>query len=241
MSTDLVPPEAPPQSGPVWSRWLLAGLLVLAVAAFYLLDLQRYLAWDYLRAHREEMQAWVRQHPIQAVLAYMLVYTAVTALSLPAAAALSLLGGALFDFWVGVVAANLASTLGASLAFLSTRYLFRDFVQRRLGARLEPIQRGIDRDGAYYLFTMRLLPVLPFFLINAAMGLTRMRLGTFWWVSQLGMLPLCLVYINAGRQLGTLESPRDVLSPVVILSLVLPGVVPLLLRLGLRLWQKRIK
>jgi uncharacterized membrane protein YdjX (TVP38/TMEM64 family) len=223
--------------GPSWGRWLLGGLLVLAVVLFYALGLDRYLSWRSVRANLDGLQAWAGERPVEAVLLYAAAYTAVTALSLPVAAGLSLLSGALFGLALGVVVVSFSSTLGASLAFLSSRYLFRDWVRRRLGHRLEAIDRGVERDGAYYLFTLRLVPAFPFFVINLALGLTPMRLRTFWWVSQLGMLPATVVYVYAGRQLGNIESPGDVFSWPVLLSLALLGVTPLLLRWGLRLFR----
>jgi uncharacterized membrane protein YdjX (TVP38/TMEM64 family) len=224
-----------PAPGPrSWPRWVLAGLLLLALAGFYALGLHRYLSWDYLRSHLDLLQGQVRQHLLPAVLLFFLAYVAVTALSLPAAAALSLLAGALFGRWLGIGVVSLAATAGATLAFLSSRYLLRDWVARRLGDRLAAVNRGVERDGAYYLLTLRLVPAVPFFLVNLGMGLTPLRLPTFAWVSMLGMLPGTFLYVNAGTELGRLASPRDVLSPGLLLSLALLGVVPLALRLFLR-------
>jgi uncharacterized membrane protein YdjX (TVP38/TMEM64 family) len=143
---------------------------------------------------------------------------------------LSLAGGALFGRWIGTAIVSVASTAGATGAFLACRYLFRDLLQVRWGRLLRPIDRGLEADGPYYLLTLRLVPAFPFFLINAAMGLTRMPVATFWWVSQLGMLPGTFLYLNAGAELGRITSPRDVLSPGVLVSLTLLGVVPLLAR-----------
>jgi uncharacterized membrane protein YdjX (TVP38/TMEM64 family) len=212
-------------------RWLLAAVLLAAVAGLYALGLHRYLSWEYLRTHLDELRAGVGEHLPVALLVFFLVYVAVTALSLPAAAVLTLAAGALFGRWLGTAVASLASSVGATLAFLLSRYLFRDWVQRRFGGRLEAINRGIERDGAYYLFTLRLVPAVPFFLVNLGMGLTRMPARTFLWVSLLGMLPGTFLYANAGTALATINSPRDVLSPTVLISLALLGLVPLVLRL----------
>src|SRR5262249_33433697 len=143
---------------------------------------------------------------------YFALYVAVAALSLPFATLLTLAGGVLFGRWLGTLVVSFASTAGATLAFLASRYLLRDFVQRRFGRWLEPINRGVEADGAYYLLTLRLVPAFPFFVVNALMGLTPMRVGTYWWVSQLGMLPATFLYVNAGAELGQIQSARDVLS-----------------------------
>jgi uncharacterized membrane protein YdjX (TVP38/TMEM64 family) len=211
-------------------RWLLAAVLVLAIAGFYLLGLDRYLSWEYVRAHLDMFQADVQENLAVAVLAFFGIYVALTALSLPAATVLSLLAGTLFGRWLGTAVVILAATAGASLACLTSRYLFQDFVQRRFGSRIEGIHRGVDRDGAYYLFTLRLVPVFPFFLINLGMGLTRMPVRTFAWVSLVGMLPGTFVYVNAGTALASIDSARGILSPGVLISLALLGIVPLALR-----------
>jgi uncharacterized membrane protein YdjX (TVP38/TMEM64 family) len=227
------PPTAPPRPRS-WSRWALAGVLVLAVAGFYALGLHRYFDWAYLPRHLEQLKAEVNQHLLPALGIFFAVYVGATALSLPVATVLSLIGGALFDRWLGSGAVSLASTLGATLAMLASRYVLRDFVQRRLGGRLEALQEGVDRDGAYYLLTLRLVPIFPYFLVNLGMGLTRMRARTFAAVSWLGMLPATFVYVNAGTELSRIEQPSDVLSPGVLISLALLGVVPLAFRLLFR-------
>jgi uncharacterized membrane protein YdjX (TVP38/TMEM64 family) len=226
--------KAAPHRPRLAARWLLAAVLVLGVAGFYALGLHRYLSWDYLRTHLELLNAEVQRHLLAAGFVFFLVYVAVTALSLPAAGALSLVAGALFGRWLGTGVVSLAATAGATLAFLSSRYLFRDFVRRRFGERLRALDDGVERDGAYYLFGLRLVPLFPFFLINLGMGLTRMRLRTFVWVSLLGMLPGTFLYVNAGAALAAIDSPRDILSPTVLVSLALLGLVPLGLRLLVR-------
>jgi uncharacterized membrane protein YdjX (TVP38/TMEM64 family) len=215
---------------PAWGRWGLAAGLVLAIVAFYILGLNQYFSWEFVRGHLDGIQAWVNEHYLPALAACLFIYVAVTALSLPVAAILSLAVGALFGRWVGTGLVGVAATLGATLAFLSSRYLFRDWVQRRFGARLEALNRGLEKDGPYYLFTLRLVPLFPFFLINLGMGLTRMPTWTFAWVSLLGMLPGTFLYVNAGEELGNLESPADVGSPGILVSFALLGIVPLLLR-----------
>ncbi len=223
------PPDTPPPAAH-WLRWSLAGLLVLAVVAFYALGLSRYFAWDYLRGNLDIWMAQVDENLGLALVVFCLIYVTVTALSLPAAALLTLLAGALFGRWLGTLVASLAATLGATLAFLSSRYVLRDWVQRRFARRLETLNRGVERDGAYYLFTLRLIAAVPFFLINLGMGLTSMRTGTFALVSWLGMLPGTFLFANAGTELSRLESPAGLVSGPVLGSLALLGAAPLLLR-----------
>ncbi len=226
-----LPPGRRDQALASGSRWAVAALLVLGVAGFYALGLQRYLSWEYLRGHLDLLQARVAQHLVPALLLFALVYVAVTALSLPVATALGLLAGALFGRWLGTGVVSVAATLGATLAFLSSRYLLRGWVRRHFGGRLAAVNRGVERDGAYYLFTLRLVPAFPFFVVNLGMGLTPMRVRTFAWVSFLGMLPGTFLYVNAGAELGRVASPGDVLSAGLLVSLALLGLVPLLLRL----------
>jgi pyruvate/2-oxoglutarate dehydrogenase complex dihydrolipoamide dehydrogenase (E3) component/uncharacterized membrane protein YdjX (TVP38/TMEM64 family) len=185
------------------------------------------------------MQAIYAQSPISVLLAFGALYVAVTALSLPGAVPLTLVGGALFGWAMGTLVVSLASTVGATLAMLSARYVLRDAVQARWGAKLEPLQRGVDQDGPFYLFTLRLLPMVPFFLLNLAMGLTRMKVWTYFWVSQLGMLAGTLAFVNAGTQLGRIDSVSGILSPALWGSFVLLGVLPFIFRWALSGWQKR--
>jgi uncharacterized membrane protein YdjX (TVP38/TMEM64 family) len=215
-------------------RLILAGLLVLAVAAFYATGLHHYFRWAELRARVESLQADVADNLPAALALFVLVYAAVTGLSLPVAAPLSLVAGALFGRWLGTAAVSVGSTCGATLAFLSSRYLFRDAVQRRFGDRLRPLNDGVRRDGAFYLFTLRLVPAVPFFLINLGMGLTPIRVITFVWVSWLGMLPGTFAYVNAGTALGSIESPTGILSPGVLAAFAVVGLLPLALRLTAR-------
>lgn len=211
-------------------RLLLGLLLVVVAAVFVALDLQRFLSLEQLQSRQAAIVAYRDAHPALAAGLYGLVYVAVTGLSLPGATVLTLAGGALFGLLWGTVLVSFAATLGAALAFLSARFLFRDAVQRRFGDRLRTIDAGIAREGALYLFGLRLVPLFPFFIINLAMGLTAIPARTFYWVSQLGMLPGTLVYVNAGTQLAKLESLSGILSPGLLLSFVLLGLFPLLAR-----------
>lgn len=218
---------------------LLLLFIALAIAAFFVFDLGAYLTLANLKARQAELAFYVEANPAAAVAAFFLLYVAVTALSLPGAAILTLASGAIFGLWQGILIASFASTLGASLAFLSSRYLLRDWVKARFGTRIDAIDRGIAKDGAFYLLTLRLIPAFPFFLVNLAMGVTAMRLLTFALVSQAGMLLGTIVYVNAGTQLAGIESTSDIFSPVLIGSFVLLGLFPLLAKALVGWWKRR--
>jgi uncharacterized membrane protein YdjX (TVP38/TMEM64 family) len=218
------------------------GLLLLllgAVAAFFIFDLGQYFTLANLKSRQGELAALVEQRPLLAYGGFFLVYVAVTALSLPGAAIMTLAAGAIFGLLFGTVIVSFASALGASLAFLSSRYVLRDWVQGRFGKRVKAIDKGIEKDGAFYLLTLRLIPAFPFFLINLAMGLTKMRLLTFYIVSQIGMLAGTIVYVNAGTQLAQIRSTSDILSPTLIGSFVLLGLFPLLAKFVLAAIKRR--
>lgn len=215
---------------PTWGKVVLAGLLAGGAVAFYASGLQRVVTWDYVRSHVTTWQRQVADNPGLALLVYFLVYVGAAALSLPIALFLSLLGGALFGLWLGVGVISVAATLGATLAFLSSRYLFRDWVRRRFGTRVEAIDAGVRREGAYYLFTLRLVPAVPFFLINLGMGLTAMRVGTFALVTWIGMIPVTFAIVNIGTNLSELESVSGLLSWPMLGAFALLGVLPLALR-----------
>ena len=197
------------------------------------------LSLDCFSAQRDAVEAFRQAHPVALAAAFFAGYVAVTALSIPGAAAMTLVAGALFGLGTGTLLVSFASSIGATLAFLVARFLLRDVVQRRFGRRLAAVNRGVERDGAYYLFALRLVPVFPFFVINLAMALTPIRTGTFYLVSQLGMLPGTLVYVNAGTQLGQVSAAGDILSPSLIGAFVLLGLFPLLARKALRLFEQR--
>jgi uncharacterized membrane protein YdjX (TVP38/TMEM64 family) len=222
----------PPWRSP-WFRGAVAAFMVLSVVAFYALGLHHYISWEYLRSHLDNLQAAPREHLVLALAVFFLAYVAVSALSIPVEVVLTLAAGALFGRWLGTLAVVVPATVGAALAFLSSRYLLHDWVQRRFGHRLATVNRGMERNGASYLFTIRLTPVIPFFLVNLGMGLTRIRLWTFTWVSFFGMIPSAFLYANAGTALGRVDSPREILSPGVLLSLALLAALPLAVRLYL--------
>ena len=197
------------------------------VGAFFLFDLGQYLSLDYIKDSQQRFQALYAEQTATVIAVYMGVYILVTALSLPGAAIMTLAGGALFGLLVGTVVVSFASTIGATLACVASRFVLQDWVQRRFEQRLVAVNQGIEKEGAFYLFTLRLVPIFPFWMINLVMGLTRMKLRTFFWVSQVGMLPGTLVYVNAGRELGRIDSLGGILSPGLIFSFVLLGAFPL--------------
>ena len=209
---------------------LILALLVAALSAWFTLDLGQYLQLAVVQERIEELRSWYQQNPLLAGLAYFLLYVAVTGLSVPGAAVMTLAGGALFGFWYALLLVSFGSSVGATLAFLVSRTLLRDWVQGRFGRQLQAINAGFARDGAFYLFTLRLVPLFPFFLINLLMGLLPIGVWRYYWVSQLGMLPATAVYVNAGTQLGQLQSLSGIISPGLLGSFVLLGVFPLIAR-----------
>lgn len=222
-------------------KTVLVLLAVGVVALFFGMGLDRHLTLESLKESQEKFAAMQAQSPWLTALTVFLIYAAVTALSLPGATIMSLATGALFGFWAGSLLVSFASTIGATLAFLVSRYLLRDRVQQRFGGKLKGINEGVAKEGAQYLFLLRLVPVFPFFLINLLMGLTPMRATTFYWVSQVGMLPGTLVYVNAGTQLARVDSLSGILVPEVLLSFALLGAFPLAAkRIGRALRQRRL-
>ncbi len=200
------------------------------LAAFFMLDLGRFLDLGWFKTQQQTLTEQVDAAPWMSAAIYFAIYVVVTALSLPGAVVMTLAGGALFGFLNALVIVSFASSLGALLAFLISRLLLRDWVQARFGDALASINRGIEKDGALYLFTLRLVPAFPFFVVNLAMALTSLRAGTFYWVSQVGMLAGTAVFVNAGTRLAQVESTADILSPELICAFVLLGVFPLIAR-----------
>ena len=209
-------------------KMVLASGIIITVAAFFYLDLQHYLSLEMLKSQQQQILQSVSLYPYLTALVYFLIYIVMTGLSLPGATILTLAGGMVFGLLWGTLLVSFASTFGATLAFLIARYLLRDWVEARFGKRMAAINEGLKRDGAFYLLSLRLIPVFPFFMINLVMGITEIPLWTYYWVSQLGMLPATLVYVNAGTQLAEIQSLSDIASPGLLLSLVLVGLFPLI-------------
>lgn len=220
-------------------RWWLVALLVLLIGAFFALDLGRFLSLAAIKNSQAALGAWRDAQPLTAALVFFAVYVGVTALSFPGATVLTLAAGALFGLGWGTLIVSFASSLGATLAFLASRWLLGDWVQARFGNRLAALNAGMAKDGGFYLFTLRLAPVLPFFMVNLAMGLTRIRPWTYYWVSQLGMLAGTLAYVNAGTQLARIESLAGIVSPGLLGALVLLGLLPIVARKLIDVLQAR--
>ncbi len=210
------------------SKLLLIVVLIILAVSFFMFDLGQYFTLDNLKEHQQTFERYYEQHMGPALFLYFIIYVVMAALSLPGAAVMTLAGGALFGLGAGVVVASFASSIGATLAFFVSRFLLRESVQSKFGEKLKAINEGVRKDGAFYLFTLRLVPIFPFFVINLVLGLTHIRALVFYIVSQLGMLPGTLVFVNAGTQLAKIESLQDILSPALIFSFVLLGVFPLI-------------
>ena len=210
------------------SKLVVAAVFIVLVGVFFALGGHRVLSFDNIKAQQASIQALFGSHPWTTGALFFLAYVAVTGLSLPGAALMTLIAGAIFGLLWGTVIVSFASSVGATLAFLVSRFLLRDWVQARFGQSLRTINDGVAREGGLYLFTLRLIPAVPFFVINLAMGLTPMRAWTFYWVSQLGMLAGTIVYVNAGTQLAAIASPAGILSPGLIGAFVLLGLFPLI-------------
>jgi uncharacterized membrane protein YdjX (TVP38/TMEM64 family) len=209
-------------------RTILIVVIAVLVTAFFAAGGHRYLSFDSIRGQQLEIQAYYAGHPWQTAIAFFVVYVAVTGLSLPGASIMTLVTGAIFGLLWGTVIVSFASSIGATLAFLASRFLLRDWVQQRFEQALRAINAGVQKEGGFYLFTLRLIPAIPFFAINLVMGLVPMRTWPFYWVSQCGMLAGTIVYVNAGTQLAAITSPAGILSPGLIGAFVLLGFFPLI-------------
>jgi pyruvate/2-oxoglutarate dehydrogenase complex dihydrolipoamide dehydrogenase (E3) component/uncharacterized membrane protein YdjX (TVP38/TMEM64 family) len=220
-------------------RLIILAIVLLGAVALYQLGLKDYLTLEAIKAQQSNFAASYGEKPLLVIGIFFLVYVVSTALSLPGAALLTLLGGALFGLVTGLIVVSFASSIGATLAFLGSRFLLRDWVQAKFGDRLRAINDGVAKDGAFYLFSLRLIPVVPFFVINLAMGLTPIKTRTYYWVSQLGMLLGTLVYVNAGTQLAQIDSLGDIASPGLLASFAALGLFPWIARGIMNLIKRR--
>lgn len=217
----------------------IASLIIIMIVGFFVFDLGKYFTLEFLKQSQGSLLLYYEQHPITTIIIFFILYVIVTALSFPGAAVLTLGAGALFGLVLGTILVSFASTLGATLAALSSRYLLRDWVEKKFSDRLKTINEGIKREGSFYLFTLRIIPVIPFFVINLAMGLTKIDMKTYFWVSQIGMLAGTIVYVNAGVQLGSIETLSGILSPSVLFSFVLLGLFPIIAKKALEFYKKK--
>jgi len=209
-------------------KLLLVLLIGALITAFFVLDLGRFFTLEYVQSQREIFLSFYAEHQMLTIALYFVVYVIVTGLSLPGAAIMTLVGGGIFGLLIGTIVVSFASTIGATLAFLVSRFVLRDYVQQKFGDKLRAINQGIEKEGAFYLFTLRLIPIFPFFVINLVMGVTPIKTIQFFFVSQIGMLAGTIVYVNAGSQLASIDSLSGILSPSLLLSFALLGLFPLL-------------
>ena len=217
----------------------IVGVILVLIILFKILGLGQYLTLDYLKEQQAAFTSLYNGHPVTVIGVYMLIYIVVTALSLPGAAVMTVAGGAMFGLVTGTIAVSFASTIGATLACLVARYLLRDGVQKKFEDKLVKINKGMEKEGGFYLFSLRLVPIFPFFIINLVMGLTSIPLRTFFWVSQLGMLPGTIVYVNAGKELAKIDSLSGILSPGLLFSFILLGLLPIITKKLLSFLRQR--
>ena len=203
-------------------------LIMLTIIAFFFYDIQQYATLDYIKAKQQNIFEYYKQNVFFVLVLFIFLYVLVTALSLPVATFLTLLGGALFGFSTGLIIVSFASTIGATLAFLMARFLAQNYVQKYYKKQLSKINKKFKSEGAFYLFALRLVPVFPFFIINVVMGLMTIKTWTFYWVSQLGMLPGTIVYVYAGTQLAQIETFSDITTPSMLVAFGLLGIFPLI-------------
>ncbi|MFT4937115.1 MAG: pyruvate/2-oxoglutarate dehydrogenase complex dihydrolipoamide dehydrogenase (E3) component [Paraglaciecola sp.] len=220
-------------------RTILLFFIAVLIASFFIFDLNQYLTLESLKSNQQALAEYINANWFVAFIAYLVLYTVAAALSVPGAAILTIGAGALFGFGWGLLLASFASSIGATLAFLASRFVLRDWVKRTFSTKLESIDKGIEKDGAFYLLSLRLVPLFPFFIINLVMGVTGIKTWTFYWVSQLGMFIGTAVYVNAGTQLIEINQLSDIVSGDLILSFVLLGMFPLLAKFILSALQQR--
>lgn len=222
----------------MWVKLGVLGLMAAAIAAFFAFDLGTYFTLEGIKAQQATLQAWLDAYPVLTFGGFFGVYVVVTALSLPVAAVMTLLAGALFGFGWGTLLVSVASTTGATLAMLVARFMLRDSLQAKYAKQLTTINAGFAREGAFYLFALRLVPAVPFFVVNLLMGLLPIKVRTFWWVSQLGMLPGTAVFVYAGTALASITSLGDLVSPPLLAAFTLLGLLPLVAKKGLGYFRK---
>jgi uncharacterized membrane protein YdjX (TVP38/TMEM64 family) len=218
---------------------LIVSAIVVLIAAFRIFHVEDYLTLTYIKESQARFESLYATHRLALIAGFMLMYIVVTSLSLPGAAVLGLAAGALFGLVTGTIAVSFASTIGATIACLVSRFILRDWIQTKFGDKLKTVNEGIEREGAFYLFTLRLIPIFPFWLINLVMGLTRIPLRKYYWVSQLGMLPGTIVFVNAGKELGKIDSLAGIFSPGLILSFALLGLFPIATKKLLTLYKSK--
>lgn len=220
------------------TKVILIVVIAAVIAGFFIFDLGQYLSLEYLKSQKESLNTLYTENPVLISMMFFIAYVLVAAFNLPAAALLTVAAGAILGFWNGLLVVSFASSIGATGAFLMTRYLFNDAIQSRFGDRLKTINAGIEKEGAFYVFGLRLVPIFPFFVVNSVLGLTNLKTWTFYWASQIGMLAGTAVYVNAGTQLAEISSLGDIASPALLGSFALLGVFPILAKYLLNFLKK---
>jgi uncharacterized membrane protein YdjX (TVP38/TMEM64 family) len=216
---------------------LILIVIVGLIVAVKVLNLDQYLTLSYLKGSLDKFKTLYENHRVMVIAGYFVVYVLTTSLSLPGASPLGIAGGALFGFWTATIVVSFASTIGATLSCSISRFLLRDWIHKKFGDKIAKVNEGIEKEGAFYLFSLRLIPVFPFWMINLVMGLTKMPLPKFYWVSQIGMLPGTMVFVNAGKELGKIDSLKGILSPGLIISFALIGIFPIVIKKLLALYR----
>jgi uncharacterized membrane protein YdjX (TVP38/TMEM64 family) len=214
-------------------------VVISLIVAFKVFNLGQYLTLSYLKESLDKFNDLYEKHQALVIAGYFIIYVLTTSLSLPGASPLGIVGGALFGFWVATLVVSFASTIGATLACFVSRFLLRDWVQSKFSDKITKVNEGIEKEGAFYLFTLRLIPIFPFWMINLVMGLTKMPLSRFYWVSQIGMLPGTMVYVNAGKELAKIDSIKGIFSPRLIISFALLGIFPIAVKKLVAFYRKR--
>lgn len=219
------------------TKIIIVSFIAALIASFFIFDLGQYLNLEYLKQQKDSLNTLYNNNPVLVSAVFFLVYLMVAAFALPAAALLTVAAGAILGFWNGLFIVSFASSIGATIAFLLTRYLFHDAIEAKFGDRLAAINSGIEREGAFYVFGLRLVPLFPFVVVNSVLGLTKLKTWTFYWSSQIGMLAGTAVFVNAGTQLAEVESLGDILTLKFALSFALLGIFPLLAKKLLNLMR----
>lgn len=215
------------------TKLILVAVVAVLILSFFVFDLGQYLSFDYLKSQKEALNQFYLDKPVLVIAVFFLVYVTMAALALPAATILTLAGGAIFGFTTGFIVVSFASSIGATIAFLLTRYLFHDAIQTKFGDRLTALNTGIEKEGAFYVFGLRLVPLFPFVVVNSVLALTKLKTWTFYWSSQIGMLAGTAVYVNAGTELASINSLSDIANPKLLIAYALLGVFPIIAKYAL--------
>lgn len=221
------------------TKIILVSVIAALIAAFFIFDLGQYLNLEYLKLKKDSLNALYDEQPVVVSAVFFTIYVLVAAFALPAAALLTVAAGAILGFWNGLLVVSFASSIGATIAFLLTRYLFHDAIESKFGNRLTAINQGIESEGAFYVFGLRLVPLFPFVVVNSVLGLTKLKTWTFYWASQIGMLAGTAVFVNAGTQLADIDSLGDILTFKFALSFALLGIFPILAKHLLKLLKPK--